>query len=254
MKRYLLFLAVMLLSLGVSYAHTSGMVEKTCPLCREVFTCELDMSGTQVGMRLDLKPLGPIAAPWRVPVCPKCHFVIFDDEIPAEALTKCKEIVQGNAYKSNTGRASYYLLGLLYEGLKKDPIDIGHVFLKASWQEESDGKNLEDDLKRSLQHFEVFLKEPQKPKEASQKADDEDNSYETAQLLKGEILRRLGRFDDAKNYLSGLQKLKPFQGTFLADIVRFETSLCDKKDSKPHYVSEVERAKNSEPTHAGDGK
>jgi hypothetical protein len=64
----------------------------------------------------------------------------------------------------------------------------------------------------------------------------------------------LGRFDDAKNHLSGLQKLKPFQGTFLADIVRFEISLCDKKDSKPHDVSEVESAKNSEPTHAGDGK
>jgi tetratricopeptide (TPR) repeat protein len=211
------------------------------------------MSGTQFGMRLDLKPLGPIAAPWRLPVCPKCHFVLFDSEIPGEELIRCKQIVQDDAYKQQTGRASYYLLGLLYEGLKKDPLALGHIFLKASWQEESDENKLEDDLKRSLQHFEIFLKEPKK-NGASQKADEEDNSYETAQLLKGEILRRLGRFDDAKDYFSGLQQLKAFQGTFLADIVRFEISLCDKKDSKPHEVSEVEPAKNSEPAHAGDGK
>jgi hypothetical protein len=190
-----------------------------------------------------------------VPVCPKCHFVLFDDEIPAEELTKCKEIVHDDAYKKHTGRASYYLLGLLYEGLKKEPLLIGQVFLKASWQEESDEKKLEDDLKRSLQHFEVFLKEPQKPKTASQEADEEDdNSYQTTQLLKGEILRRLGRFDEAKSYLSGLQSLSSFQGTFLADIVRFEISLCEKKDSKPHEISEVKQTEHSEPKDSADKK
>ena len=58
-----------------------------------------------------------------------------------------------------------------------------------------------------------------------------------------------------KNYLAGLQTLKRFQGrTFLGDIVRFEISLCDKKNSKPHDVSEVEKERDSEPTHTGKGK
>ncbi len=254
MRKCLLSVMVVLLSVCAGYAHKSGMVEKTCPLCRETFKCELDFSGTQFGSRLDLKPLGPTAAPWRVPVCPKCHFVLFDKEIPAEELAKCREIVQGDAYKNQTGRASYYLLGLLYEGLKKDSLGLGHIFLKASWQEESDGTKLEDDLNRSLQHFESFLKEPQQPKAASRKAADEDNSYQTAQLLKGEILRRLGRFNDAKNYFSDLQKLKPFQETFLADIVRFEIRLCGKKDSKPHEVSESKQTESSESKDSGDKK
>jgi len=37
----------------------------------------LDGSGTQFGRRLDLKPLGPTAAPWTVAVCPTDHFVFF---------------------------------------------------------------------------------------------------------------------------------------------------------------------------------
>lgn len=253
MKRLFLSLIVMLLcTTGVVNAHTSDMVEKTCPLCEKVFKCELDMSGTQFGMRLDLKPLGPTAAPWRIPVCPRCHFVLYDDEIPTGELAKCKKIVRSDTYKKQSGRASYYLLGLLFEGLKKNPLDIAHIFLKASWQEESDKKKLKDDLKHSLHHFELFLKEQPKNVVALQK---EDNAYVTAQLMKGEILRRLSRFDEAKSYLSGLLLLKTFQGgTFLRDIVKFEISLCDKKDSGPHAVSKVKKERNSEPAHTGDSK
>ncbi|WP_415407919.1 hypothetical protein ACLHDG_05140 [Sulfurovum sp. CS9] len=248
MKRLFLSLIVMLLcTAGVVNAHTSGMVEKTCPLCEKVFKYELDMSGTQFGMRLDLKPLGPTAAPWRIPVCPRCHFVLYDDEIPTEELAKCKKIIQSDAYKKQSKRASYYLLGLLFEGLKKNPLDIAHIFLKASWQEESDEKKLKDDLEHSIHHFELFLKEQPKSDAAQQK---EDNAYVTAQLMKGEILRRLSHFEEAKSYFSGLLLFKPFkEGTFLRDIVRFEISLCDKKDSGPHAVSEVKKERNSEPVY-----
>ena len=89
MKRLFLSLIVMLLcAAGVVNAHTSGMVEKTCPLYEKVFKCELDMSGTQFGMRLDLKPLGLTAAPWRIPVCPRWRFVLYDDEIPTGEVVR----------------------------------------------------------------------------------------------------------------------------------------------------------------------
>lgn len=254
MKRCLLFVVALLLTVGAGYAHTSGVVAETCPLCHEAFRCELDMSGTQYSMRLDLKPLGPTAAPWRLPVCPQCHFVLFADDFTAKELAQCREIVQSDVYRKHTGRASHYLLGLLYEGLKEEPLRLAHVFLKASWQEESDTKKLEEDLTRSLRHFETFLQEPQKPEPASEKEEDKVNSYQTAQLLKGEILRRLGRFHHAKRYLLGLQTLAPFQETFLAEMVRFEIRLCDQKDSEPHEVPDVKRTEKSEPQDSGDEK
>jgi tetratricopeptide (TPR) repeat protein len=203
----------------------------------------LDFSGTQPDTRLDLKPLGPIAAPWRKAVCPLCNFVLYSDKIPLDDLTKCKKIVQEKSYKDNANRSSYFLLGLLYEGLKKDPLTLSHTFLKASWQESSDEKKLQDDLIRSLNYFDVFLNEPRKP--VPPDADDDEDPYETAQLVKGEILRRLGRFADAKTYFSGLLKLKPYQGTFLGNTATFEISLCDKKDSGPHKFSEVKQTEDS---------
>ena len=228
-------------------AHTEGKVENTCPLCAEKFTCVLDFSGTQFGMRLDLKPIGPIAAPWRVPVCPKCHFVIFDDKIPEADLPKCKELVAGEEYRKHTGRASYFLIGLLFEGLNKEPLTAAQAFLRASWQEEGDEKLNREDLERSLKHFETFLKQPA-PDQPAAKEDGEkgvsDNRRQTAQLLKGELLRRLGRFDEATKHFEALTQTKEFQHGMLADIVKYQLKLCAAKDSAPHAAADAIQKNN----------
>ena len=65
------------------------------------------------------------------------------------------------------------------------------------------------------------------------------DQWQTAQILKGELLRRLGRFNEAKAHLTMLQSMEQFQDNFLADIVRYELELCDKRDSRPHEVAEV---------------
>lgn len=224
---------------AVVSAHTYQIVEETCPLCEESFECEMDTSGFQAGMRLDLKPLGPTPAPWSVPVCPQCHFVLYSDDISPEELTACQAIVRSDAYRQNSARASYYLLGLLFEGLDKDPLSLGHIFLQASWQEEADEDKLKDALERSLHHFERFLNRPRNGTAASQGVSTDDESYATAQLVKGEILRRLGRFDEAKAHFSDLRELEAFHEPFLAGIVRFQMRLCTRMDSGPYALSEM---------------
>ena len=77
MKR--LVLLACFLNMSIAYAHTWGTKEVVCPLGGEKFQTTVDMSGTRFGMQLDLKPLGPIAAPWRLPVCPGNHFVVYKD-------------------------------------------------------------------------------------------------------------------------------------------------------------------------------
>lgn len=230
-------------------AMTVFMSDETCPLCKTEFKAELAGSGTQHGMRLDLKPLGPIAAPWPVPVCPKCHFVLFSSELEKTDLAKLNKYVQSKEYQDwGKTRSSYFLMAKLLSQLGKEDISIAHVYLKASWQEEGSDKHLKEDLELSLKHFDAYLKKgpPQKEKEKNKETDedeDEASAYYTAQLLKGELLRRLGRFDEAKVYLQELQKLKRFTGTFLGDIVWYEITLCEQKDSKPHVMSEASQTK-----------
>lgn len=240
MSKHLLTMLLLLFFAGTAFAHTSGRVDKVCPLCSTAFTAEVDMSGTQFGMRLDLKPIGPIAAPWRVPVCPQCHFVLFSDELTPEVLEQCREIVGSQGYISQVERSSHFLLGLLYEGLKENPMTVAQTFLRASWQEEETPELLREDLERSLGHFEAFLQLP--PPAESGDSDPENNPRATAQLLKAEILRRLGRFDQASVFLDELKVLPAFQDSFVGKIVDYQIRLCQKQDDQPHQLSEMESA------------
>lgn len=207
-------------------AHTFKIESKTCPLCETTFQAILDASGTKMGMRLDLRPLGRIAAPWRVPVCPNCHFVIFAKEIAEEHVEQCKRIVATEKYKQHSKRASYYLMGLLFEGLKKDPAQIAHAYLKASWQEESHPKKLKEDLELSHKHFAQYLGA----------AKTKDESWEHAQLVSGEIERRLGKFKKAKARFTNLRSMGPFKCAIAEQAIELQLELIEKKDTKPHSL------------------
>ena len=246
----LIVIAAAVFSMATSaLAMTVFMSDETCPLCKTEFKAELAGSGTQHGMRLDLKPLGPIAAPWPVPVCPKCHFVLFSSELEKTDLAKLNKYVQSKEYQDwGKIRSSHFLMAKLLSLLGSEEVVLAHVYLKASWQEEGSDKYLKEDLELSLKHFDAYLKKgPPKKKKEKNKATDEDekesSAYYTAQLLKGELLRQLGRFDEAKVYLQELQKFEQFKGTFFGDIVRYEITLCEQKDSKHHLMSEASQTK-----------
>ena len=90
-------------------ASTFLPVQKTCPLCKTAFSFMAQGSGFQSTVRTDLKPLGAIAAPWPIPVCPKCKLVLYKDNIPKEELEKCQKTVSSTAYKEHSERSSHYL-------------------------------------------------------------------------------------------------------------------------------------------------
>ena len=227
------------------------MTDQTCPLCKTEFKAELAASGTQHGMRLDLKPIGPIAAPWPVPVCPKCHFVLFSPELEKTDLAKLNKYVQSKEYQDwGKIRSSHFLMAKLLSQLGREDVDIANAYLQASWQEEDSDKYLKEDLELSLKHFDAYLKKgPPKKEKEKNKATDEDEkesaAYYTAQLLKGELLRQLGRFDEAKVHFQKLQKLEQCTDTFFGDIVWYEITLCEQKDSKHHIMTEAMGKKES---------
>jgi len=208
--------------------------ELPCPACGLPFYAKLDADSSQnPEMRLDLKPVG--GDPWLLPSCPKCGFVSYKLPIPAAELARGRAIIASESYRKNLGRSTYFRVGLLYEKLGKPPYAVATSFLKASWQEEYNPAKLKEDLELGLKYFSV----------CAQTCGQEEK--ENSLLLMGELLRRLGRFGEAKAHLAGLQGQKGFTKNFFADIVEFELKRCEKQDSATYEMEDVRDFKRSLP-------
>ena len=231
MKKKLVVLIVLVgLWSGVGLAMTLSEVEKTCPLCGTVFKTTMAMSGTSFGMRLDLKPIGPIAAPWPVPVCPNCGFVLYESSFYPEEKEKLQKIVQSSEYQAlrTKGASPYYLYAQLIYQLQHDDLKTAQILLKASWEVEDQPAEYQRYLSESLAHFEKYLgTNPRHEKD-----------WVTAMVLKGEIMRQLSQFDKSLKHFSSLKDQPEFQEEIIKKIVTYELELVAKKDSSPHEVPE----------------
>lgn len=224
-------LCVLVLTASAAWAAKSIEREMICPICGREFYATLDVPDQDYEMRLDMKPLGAVPGPWHIPDCPGCGFIIYTAGIPKTELAKCRAFVESDEYKRGAKRATYYRTGLLHKMLGGADFTLAQDFLKASWQEESEPAKLKEDLELALGYFTACAK--------SCGPDEQENS----KLMMGEMLRRLGRFDEAKAHLAGLKAEKGFQGNFYADIVDYQLGLCGKKDASVHDMEDVKMSK-----------
>lgn len=215
--------------LAAGGAPAGQLIEReiACPVCRHAYYATLDLSDSSYDMRLDLKPVGSITGPWRLPDCPKCGFVVYKLPLTGAELARCKIITASEVYRKNRPRSTYFRVGLLFERLGKTLPAVASTFLKASWQEEKDEAKLKEDLELSLKYFSACAQ--------ACVYEEQENS----QLLMGELLRRLGRFEEARAHLEGLKKIKGFQNNFFGDVVKYELNLCSRKNSRPHTMQDV---------------
>jgi tetratricopeptide (TPR) repeat protein len=233
MKKTLLLAALLLSASTAAFAGKLVEREFTCPVCANSFYAKLDVDSGQCDMRLDLKPVGECPAPWRLPDCPKCGFVIYAITIPKGELALNKRTVASPDYAGARERSSYYRLALLFAGQGRSPFAVGNAFLKASWQEEAEPAKLKDDLERALKCFQAAAAGEKTPLEEK----------ENSQLLAGELLRRLGRFDEALVHLRSLRGTKGFTDNFFGDILDYQVVLCLKKDAGIYEMEDVRARK-----------
>ena len=235
MKLIFVCSVIILSCLAILVSSTDSRIdvrhEFTCPICGVRFEAEETISQFQTGMRLDLKPLGAVAAPLPLPVCPSCSFVIFEEELAEDEKQVLTEYVNSEEYQQMAKKhPSYYLLAKIYERLEKDKSQIAHMYLKASWQAEDNpdrcNEYLEESLKNLIAHF--------------SESPERDEDWETKQVLAGEIERRLGKYEEAKDRFMELKSLPEFQGNFLEKVINFELTLIQAGDTKPHELGEVE--------------
>lgn len=216
---------------GQVFALTLGSGSRICPVCLDEVGYSAEMSATVFDTRLDFKPVGMVMAPDSLPDCPKCGFVIFMASATARELSEYRAITGSDEYRRRLGRSSYFRLALLYEKLGRNGWDVGGTYLEASWQEEQEPEKLKEDLELALVHFDSYLAEVE-PGSAG---------WLSTQLIRTEVLRRLGRFDEAKNTLRSLRGHSFQKGSLGAKILKREILLCRRKDSAPHAIGEMDK-------------
>ena len=217
---------------GTIFAHTTGIVKKTCPLCTHEFEAEIDMSGTQSGMRLDLKPLGAIAAPRIVAVCPECHFVLYTNQLSKEDRDHLRMFLAGVEYKGlvNEKHSSYFLLARILKEMQEDHFTVAYTYLQASWQVESQAVRQADYLNACLIELKNFLAAEAK----------DNNDFRSAQVLIGEILRRTSKFDSAAEHFERISALSEFKEQPYRTICEYQITLIQKRDASPKEMPAIE--------------
>jgi hypothetical protein len=228
-----LWICLMILHIPVVHGHTFGVVKFKCPIDGVKFETEMDMSGTQFGMRLDLKPLGPIASPWRLAVCPRCHFVLFKDKLDRDERSKLKPFILSGEYQAIAKKNSpYYCLAKIFELLGETEESQAICLLKASWEVESDRQMYERYLRETRTVLDRYI---------AKSSNKSSKWWPTAQFLVGEISRLLGEFEAARNQFQQLQGKAGFEDESMQVMIEFELELIEKLDSSPHQVPSLRR-------------
>ena len=146
-------------------------------------------------------------------------------EIPAEKL---KPFVLSAQYQTaSKNQPAYFCIALIQTFLGATPQVIGHAYLKASWQTESNPKECRKHLESALTNLSTAL--------ASLKSDSPDS--QTISILCCELERRTERFPEARKRCENLLKTEAFKTGFLREVLQREMEFISKKDSAPHAIT-----------------
>ena len=209
---------------GPSAAHSVHEVHSVCPLCDTAFTTLMNRSGTVLVHGLDGRPADqPFSA--RLPVCPSCRFVLYADAFDERDLRKCRRVVARESYQRHRDRGSYYLLAVLDQHLGVDDRTLADDYLHASWEET--GEHRIEDQQRSLLHLDAWLaREPMF-----------SAAWIAGQLVAGDLERRLGWFDRARERLATLLILPTRHPHRAAEVTTFQLAQIGCNDREEHFHS-----------------
>lgn len=232
MKPLLLVLALFAgLFLPASWAQpkTYGR-EITCPIDGQVWKHTWESISRASKNRLDLKRL-EISPTWLMPQCPKCRFAFYQAESLPLPLERLKPYILSEAYQTaSKGRPPSYCAALIQTFLGGPPFKVGLHYLAASWQTESNPKESREYLDVALTHITAAL--------TSSSISAEE--FQIAASLCGELERRTGRFEQARQRCEAYLTRKGFQEEYQQAYLKRILSFVAAKDSAPHALTDAD--------------
>jgi len=176
-------------------------LEVTCPIDGKAFRARMVAAFASSGMRLDLKPLGSVVAPYPYPVCPDNGFVMYKSDFSEAELAAIRPIVQSDEYQRlRREHTSYYMMGYLKERMGVRGFELAEAYLGATWEAERDKPHLVAGYRaHALEQFDAFLAQ-----RSGSAEDVKSEEWWTASAVAAELERLLGHFDKAAERVNGL--------------------------------------------------
>lgn len=217
-------------------AHTMMQRPQVCPIDGTKWTATLDASGTSFGQQLDLKPIGPTPAPWRLAVCPTDHFVLFQQSFTPAEIATLRPLISSPAYQSLAkDHTEYFLLGKIFEQLGKPAFVTALAYVKASWQVDHDPVRYAEYAGEALRHYTAGLTRPELADAAASEAERQSLRL-NAELIAGELERRLGRFETARARFARLEGSPQPKEEIHRAIIAQQLRLIAAGDSARHRI------------------
>jgi len=161
----------------------------TCPIDGQPFQATLVGSYRSTGTRLDLKPVGNVAAPYPYPVCPISGFVVYQNDFSGDELATIRSIAASEEFKTvRRQHTDHAVVAYVKRQLGANDFDIAESYLQASWEAERDRPQLVDEYRaRALDAFDA----------AGDRGNLNRDDRLTAMVVGAELERLLGDFNSA---------------------------------------------------------
>lgn len=244
--RYLAILfVIVLMPASVSQATIGAqLVPVNCPLDGHRLAWTIGIIELPEGTMLDQQPYAAAlnqqsyAATKRwslkeeIPQCPNDGMFLYRADFTPEEVAVLKNYVASSEYqKMLHEETAYWMIAKLQEKLGAPLSHRWHTLLQATWQAPTE--KYESYARETIRAIEAFLADP-KMKEVK--------GFETAQLLLGELHRRIGDFDNAKKIFEKLMATPEFKGDeFYMSLIKYQLELIAAQDKASHKIPDFHR-------------
>ena len=252
--------AVIVALTSAARARTPITVEMTCPYDGTSFHFNGQGSGTSAGQSLDFMLLGPIDSPWPLAVCPTNGFVFIKQKYEPDELERLRPIVLSPEYQALKDETPYYRAAWIMERAGEARADVSLYLLQATWEAgwEAMRERYQAQVKAAPQGWrqpspdiaalfaagtlseryrryatELLARLPADIAAASPRSGQ-------FKMVQGELLRRLGRFDEADTYFKTLEGNYGVDSSE-ANYVAFQRELIARRDLGIHPMRAAPR-------------
>lgn len=197
-------------------------VQRSCPVCNINFSAIAPASQSAI-FTIDGRPLDGRLLP--LPECPLCGGVFGDVVFTDAELKRLAAIIWSAEYQKLRSSDVALRYAALMQLVERSDYEIAISWLRAAWSNEEKPELRRSCLEKSLEYFKNCLTSEELT----------DRSFEIY-IKTADLLRQLGRFDDARILLKNMQKKNEFKQAWYPMVIKYCLELVNASKITPETL------------------